>query len=192
MAKVTHGRRFVYTGKYITTAGVSAGIDGALHLTARLLGRRVADQTARYMEYHWTPEPYLAKAYSYWNPSTDERGRTMQAATAALEEKRYPEAIAALRRLTDGDKDGSAWLNLGNALFHSGDRKGSIAAFLRVPAKSPGYMTATYNLACAYALTGRKAEAVAAFKKALAAGAHKDYALTDADLAPIHDEIKKL
>ena len=72
-AKVTHGRRFVDNGKYITTAGVSAGIDGALHLTARLFGRRVADQTARYMEYHWTPEPYLAKDYQYWNPSLDDR-----------------------------------------------------------------------------------------------------------------------
>ena len=54
---VKDGRRFVDNGKYITTAGVSAGIDGSLHLVARLFGRYVADQAARYMEYHWTPEP---------------------------------------------------------------------------------------------------------------------------------------
>lgn len=64
-AIVQEGRRFVDNGAIITTAGISAGIDGALHTVARLLGRNVADQTARYMEYHWTPEPYLAKGYSY-------------------------------------------------------------------------------------------------------------------------------
>jgi hypothetical protein len=39
------------------------GIDGALHVVARLLGRDVADQTARYMEYRWTPEPYVVETY---------------------------------------------------------------------------------------------------------------------------------
>lgn len=63
-ANVTDGRRFVDNGFVITTAGVSAGIDGALHLVARLLGRDVADATAQYMEYRWTPEPYLIKTYA--------------------------------------------------------------------------------------------------------------------------------
>jgi transcriptional regulator GlxA family with amidase domain len=62
-ASVQDGRRFVDQGAIVTTAGVSAGIDGALHVVARLLGREVADQTARYMEYHWSPEPYLASTY---------------------------------------------------------------------------------------------------------------------------------
>jgi len=62
-ANVQEGRRFVDNGKIVTTAGVSAGIDGALHVVARLLGRSVADETARYMEYRWTPEPYLARNY---------------------------------------------------------------------------------------------------------------------------------
>ncbi|MBS2022934.1 MAG: DJ-1/PfpI family protein [Deltaproteobacteria bacterium] len=60
---VQEGRRLVDNGHVLTTAGVSAGIDGALHLVARLLGRQVADKTAQYMEYHWTPEAYLAKGY---------------------------------------------------------------------------------------------------------------------------------
>jgi len=63
-ATVQEGRRFVDNGKIVTTAGVSAGIDGALHIVARLLGRAAADQTARYMEYRWTPEPYLSEAYA--------------------------------------------------------------------------------------------------------------------------------
>jgi len=63
-ANVQEGRRFVDSGKIVTTAGVSAGIDGALHVVARLLGRAAADETARYMEYRWTPEPYLARTYT--------------------------------------------------------------------------------------------------------------------------------
>jgi transcriptional regulator GlxA family with amidase domain len=62
-ATVQEGRRFVDQGRVVTTAGVSAGIDGALHVVARLLGRSVADQTARYMEYRWSPEPYLVETY---------------------------------------------------------------------------------------------------------------------------------
>lgn len=49
-------RRFVSSGGIITSAGVSAGIDGALHVVDRLLGRDVSLSTARYMEYLWQPE----------------------------------------------------------------------------------------------------------------------------------------
>jgi transcriptional regulator GlxA family with amidase domain len=48
-------RRVVDCGKVVTSAGVSAGIDGALHLVARLSGRSEAEQAARYMEYEWRP-----------------------------------------------------------------------------------------------------------------------------------------
>ena len=48
--------RFVDNGNVITTAGVSAGIDGALHVVATLLGDEAAQNTARYMEYDkWKP-----------------------------------------------------------------------------------------------------------------------------------------
>ena len=48
--------RFVDNGKVITTAGVSAGIDGALHLVAKLQGLNAAKRTAYYMEYdNWKP-----------------------------------------------------------------------------------------------------------------------------------------
>jgi transcriptional regulator GlxA family with amidase domain len=53
---VRENRRFVDNGKVITAAGVSAGIDAALHVVDRLLGREVAQKTARYMEYKWVPE----------------------------------------------------------------------------------------------------------------------------------------
>ena len=47
--------RFVDNGHILTSAGVSAGIDGALHLVEQLLGTRAAVATATYMEYEWTP-----------------------------------------------------------------------------------------------------------------------------------------
>lgn len=43
--------RYVDAGRLITSAGVSAGIDMALHVVARLHGEDVAGETARYMEY---------------------------------------------------------------------------------------------------------------------------------------------
>ena len=54
-AMVKRGLRYVDNGHVVTTAGISAGIDGSLHLVARLLGRRVADAVANYMEYAWVP-----------------------------------------------------------------------------------------------------------------------------------------
>jgi len=54
---VLENTRWVDNGKVVTTAGVSAGIDGALHVVARLKGEKVAASTARYMEYDkWVPE----------------------------------------------------------------------------------------------------------------------------------------
>jgi len=55
-AKVLSNVRFVDNGRVITTAGVSAGIDGALHLVAKILGEDAAIKVAKYMEYdNWMP-----------------------------------------------------------------------------------------------------------------------------------------
>ncbi|MBT34365.1 MAG: hypothetical protein CMO01_32270 [Thalassobius sp.] len=62
--------RFVDNGKVITTAGISAGIDGALHLVAKLQGFDIARKTAYYMEYDkWTPGEGLILAED--NPYAD-------------------------------------------------------------------------------------------------------------------------
>ena len=47
--------RFVDEGRIVTAAGVSAGIDMALHVVARLHGQATADWTARVMEYDRRP-----------------------------------------------------------------------------------------------------------------------------------------
>ncbi len=49
--EVLAGVRFVDNGNILTTAGVSAGIDGALHLVSRILGEASAEAAAAYMEY---------------------------------------------------------------------------------------------------------------------------------------------
>ncbi len=55
--KVLENTRFVDNGNVITTAGVSAGIDGSLHLVSRIKGLEAAKATAYYMEYDkWNPD----------------------------------------------------------------------------------------------------------------------------------------
>ena len=46
---VVSGERFVDSGKIVTTAGVTAGIDGALHIVSRLLG----EEAARWASEEW-------------------------------------------------------------------------------------------------------------------------------------------
>ena len=59
-AKVLSNVRFVDNGHIITTAGISAGIDGALHLVARVYNEKVAKQIADYIEYDkWVPSQGL-------------------------------------------------------------------------------------------------------------------------------------
>ncbi|TFW28414.1 DJ-1/PfpI family protein [Duganella callida] len=48
-------KRFVDAGKIITTAGLSAGIDGTLYLIERQSGKKQAEAAASYMEYDWKP-----------------------------------------------------------------------------------------------------------------------------------------
>jgi len=58
--KVKANVRFVDNGNVITTGGISAGIDGALHLVEKLRGRDFAKSVATTMEYDkWVPEQGL-------------------------------------------------------------------------------------------------------------------------------------
>jgi putative intracellular protease/amidase len=53
--KVVGDQRYVDNGKIITTAGLSAGMDGALHVIAKLDGEARARQVALSEEYAWRP-----------------------------------------------------------------------------------------------------------------------------------------
>lgn len=50
---VIDDKRWIDTGKIITSAGISAGIDMSLHIVARVEGEELAMRTARQMEYTW-------------------------------------------------------------------------------------------------------------------------------------------
>jgi transcriptional regulator GlxA family with amidase domain len=60
--------RWVEDGKFLTTAGVSAGIDGGIHLVQRLLGDDLAKVVQLAMQYE--PEPPLGLIE--WDPSAVE------------------------------------------------------------------------------------------------------------------------
>jgi transcriptional regulator GlxA family with amidase domain len=49
--------RWVDTGKYVTSAGVSAGTDLGFYLVSRLAGRAVAENAVRAAEYDWHRDP---------------------------------------------------------------------------------------------------------------------------------------
>jgi len=61
-ARVVSNKRFVDNGKIITTAGLSSGIDGALHVVEKLLGRGWAEVVATNLEYAWDPESRYVRA----------------------------------------------------------------------------------------------------------------------------------
>ncbi|MEL6846810.1 MAG: DJ-1/PfpI family protein, partial [Bacteroidota bacterium] len=52
-ATVLDDVRYVDNGRIVTTAGISAGIDGALHLVHRMLGKELADAVAVELEYDY-------------------------------------------------------------------------------------------------------------------------------------------
>ena len=60
--KVVDDRRYVDNGKIITTAGLSAGIDGALHVVATMLGDGTAQEVALGEEYDWRSRSDFARA----------------------------------------------------------------------------------------------------------------------------------
>jgi len=52
-----HRARWVDDGKFVTSSGVTAGIDMALALIARTVGEAAAERIARLMEYEWHRNP---------------------------------------------------------------------------------------------------------------------------------------
>jgi len=60
--RVVHDQRYVDNGKIITTAGLSSGIDGALHLVSKVKSKGFAQATALTLEYQWDPQGKYARA----------------------------------------------------------------------------------------------------------------------------------
>jgi len=60
--RVVSDQRYVDNGKVITTAGLSSGIDGALHLVSTVKSKGLARATALTLEYQWDPEKKFGRA----------------------------------------------------------------------------------------------------------------------------------
>ena len=191
-ARVQDGRRFVDNGHVITTAGISAGIDGSLNVVARLLGRRVADQVATYMEYHWTPEAYLATKYAYLNPSTNDVGRRIQSADIQFEGKNFADAERTYRSvLKDDPKNNEAWYSLAATLKETKDHAGAAQAFAAAAASSPDQRHAAFNYysaATEFAGAGRSDDAFEMLRKALALGYPQQNVAKDPSFAKLIDD----
>lgn len=54
--EVVDDQRWVDNGKLITSAGLSSGIDAALHVVSRLRGENKARSVALHLEYDWRPD----------------------------------------------------------------------------------------------------------------------------------------
>jgi putative intracellular protease/amidase len=61
-AKIVRDKRFVDNGKIVTAAGLSSGIDGALHVIEKLYGKGAAQLAAVSLEYDWRPDSGYARA----------------------------------------------------------------------------------------------------------------------------------
>jgi transcriptional regulator GlxA family with amidase domain len=60
--RVLDNKRFVDNGRIITTAGLSSGIDGAMHVVSRMEGKIEAQLVARNLEYDWDEDTTFARA----------------------------------------------------------------------------------------------------------------------------------
>jgi copper(I)-binding protein/putative intracellular protease/amidase len=60
--RVVRDQRYVDNGKFITTAGLSSGIDGALYVVSKLFGQARAQLTALRIEYDWKGDSTYARA----------------------------------------------------------------------------------------------------------------------------------
>jgi putative intracellular protease/amidase len=60
--KVVRDQRYVDNGKFITTAGISSGIDGSLYVVSKLFGKARAQMVALNMEYDWKADSSYARA----------------------------------------------------------------------------------------------------------------------------------
>lgn len=90
--EVVDDQRWVDNGKLITSAGLSSGIDAALHLVSRLRGEDKARSVALHMEYDWRPDHGFV------------RGRMADRLMPALREVKWPQDLAVERLYSLGDE----------------------------------------------------------------------------------------
>jgi putative intracellular protease/amidase len=215
---VLDNERFVDNGKYVTTAGISAGIDGSLHVVARMLGDERAWTAARQMQYNWDP-PAPANATSEEIESRAAMKAWIfgdwNAAAKAYESiaARRPDDLKALCRLgasqcNSGDfakglpnlelavkrgrSDARTLADLARFYLMAQKYAESITTYEKaIAAGIRDRGTSRYNLGCAYALAGRKEEAIKSIDASIDDGFTNLRLLqTDVDLESLRSEDK--
>jgi transcriptional regulator GlxA family with amidase domain len=215
--KVLENQRIVDNGKVLTTAGVSAGIDGALHVVAKMCGQVTAQKTAEYMEYRWQPDPALKVGTTDANTPERQalqawfRGDWKQAYESyrQLAAKHPEDAIICYRlgvtesilgHLDEALKDLTKATELEPRNSDALQQLAQLQLGVKQPAKAAKTLqraadlnkndaTLLYNLACVYALAGEKEKALQALEKAFGAGfTDSQFASADEDLQSIRDE----
>jgi len=209
--------RFVDNGHVVTSAGISAGIDGALHVVSRLCGTECAWTTARYMEYDWAPAPLSAseatpartlerealehRIYQRWPQAIDAYARLVKLepknaeahvklAECQLRAERNEDAIASAERARElGWSDPSLLTLTARAQLGAKKYDEAIKTYTQAIAAGQAGPNSHYNLACAYARTNQKDEAIASLQKALELGPWmKRQAARDEDFASIRED----
>ncbi len=92
--KVVRDQRVVDNGKFVVTGGLSAGIDGALHILTKMRGEGEARAVAVQLEYDWRPEGGFL-------PGTDAVHILPRAANYELAKVAYKDRIIS----TQGDQE---------------------------------------------------------------------------------------
>jgi transcriptional regulator GlxA family with amidase domain len=151
-ARVCTNRRFVDNGKVLTSAGISAGIDGALHLVSRLCGDDVAWRTARYMEYDWRPDE-LAKMHA--QPGVPVEGAEAMKVLGSIQKLGVERAAAEMQKLAE--KPTEADLNRWGYTLLRGDKVAqAIDVFRLAAAAFPDSANAADSLSEALEASGDK------------------------------------
>jgi transcriptional regulator GlxA family with amidase domain len=213
--QVQTGVRFVDTGRIVTTAGVSAGIDGALHVVQRLLGDDVAWETARYMQYVWEPEESARLSRSAKEAlralifqETELANRLLTAAVAAspknpvlvsrlgraqLQAGRSKEGMATLERAVAlGETSPLTLSALADAQLAAGALAPAAAGYERL-LDIRGSPEDAYGLASARARQGQTDQALAALERAMQLGLaprQVEAARNDEDLAALRGDVR--
>jgi putative intracellular protease/amidase len=60
--KIVWDKKYVDSGRVITTAGLSSGMEGSLYTVSKLMGMGLAQSIALHIEYNWNPESTYARA----------------------------------------------------------------------------------------------------------------------------------
>lgn len=191
-ATVRTGVRFVDNGRIVTAAGVSAGIDGALHLIHRLLGPEAARRAAVRMEYDWSeapaadeppPEDPFVRARQAWYAGDWKAAEADYAVLAAADAqdaiawarwgtclcflRDEPAALEALHHAAElGLQDARLYDALGLALERSEQRDEAIEAWKRSLELDPDAVGPCFQLGSALYRAGRFEEAIPRLERA--------------------------